>query len=454
MELSRRQTRWFALGALPLVLGCAGAAGAPPAGGTGGARPISSGSDSSSGGAPGTSTLPKTTAPCVPDETAPAPDRGLLAGFWQKIELPGTVCSNGSPYKFFVNYASSSNNLVVTFEGGGACWDYGSCAGNGGLRGAANTNGIADDHMVKLEFLPLNRRDASNPVGDWNMVFLPYCTGDLHTGNLDATYANPDPTAAPLVYRHRGHDNMVRVIQWLAGTFPTVPRLLVTGYSAGGSGSLINYHFIRKGMAGVQCGYLLDDSGPIFPSAGYSGPLHRKVREAWNLDPLIDEVAADFAGLDPAAVRADLGLITTALADKYPRDRLSTVLFRLDFNYSLYSYERFYNNPPQAEIHRMWWEDIQRLLGQYASRPNLATFIPYYRGDNCSHCLTIPPLDSGAIAILAQPYAGTEIQERGVDVRDFVQLLIDDSRKLESFLESEQPGEGLSPEHAAQCQAL
>jgi hypothetical protein len=33
-------------------------------------------------------------------------------------------------------------------------------------------------------------------------------------------------------------------------------------------------------------------------------------------------------------------------------------------------------------------------------------------------------------------------------------LLIDDSRKLESFLESVQPGEGLSAERAAQCRAL
>src|SRR6185295_2058642 len=117
-------------------------------------------------------------------------------------------------------------------------------------------------------------------------------------------------------------------------------------------------------------------------------------------------------------------LVTTALADKYPRDRLATALFRLDFNYSLYSYERFYDFPPQAEIHRLWWEDVQLLIAQYATRKNLAAFIPYYRPDNCSHCLTIPPLDSGYVKILGQPYLGTEIQERGVDVRDFVRLLL------------------------------
>jgi hypothetical protein len=216
----------------------------------------------------------------------------------------------------------------------------------------------------------------------------------------------------------------------------------------------VNYHFFRKGLPGAQCSYLLDDSGPIFPSSGHSGPLHEKVRSAWNLDALIEKASVDFPGLDAAAIKNDLGLINTALADKYPQDRLALVLFRLDFNYSLYSYERFYNHPPQADLHRMWWEDIQLLMRQYDSRRNLAYFIPYYRDDNCSHCLMIPPVDSGILSILAQPYRGTEIQESEIDVRDFVGHLIDDSQALQSYVESQQSGEALSAERAAECQAL
>jgi hypothetical protein len=393
--------------------------------------------------------------PCVPDETAAVPDRSL-PGIWQKVEIPGAVCGNGSPYKFFVNYSSKSNNVMVNLEPGGACWDYGSCAGDGGLRGAANPNGIADNHMTQLkwEFLPLNRRDPTNPISDWNMIFVPYCTGDLHTGDREVTYENPDPEGQPLVFHHSGHDNVLRIIEWVRLMFPTIPRLLVTGCSAGGTGSLVNYHFFRKGLPAAQCSYLLDDSGPIFPSEGYSGPLHEKVREAWNLDPLIDEVAADFPWLAPDAIKKDLGLINTALADKYPKDRLATVLYRLDFNYTLYSYERFYDFPPQAELHRMWWADIQLLMKQYATRRNLAYFIPFYRNDNCSHCLMIPPVDSGILSILAEPYRGTEIQEQGLNARDFVEHLLDDTRSLQSYVESEQPGEALSSERAAECQGL
>jgi hypothetical protein len=58
--------------------------------------------------------------PCRPDHSAEVPER-TLPGIWQKVELPDTFCGNGSPYKFFVNYSDSSNNLIISFEPGGAC---------------------------------------------------------------------------------------------------------------------------------------------------------------------------------------------------------------------------------------------------------------------------------------------------------------------------------------------
>jgi hypothetical protein len=287
------------------------------------------------------------------------------------------------------------------------------------------------------------------------MIFVPYCTGDLHIGNGTVTYDNPDPDGEPLVFHHDGRRNVLRVIDWAKLMFPTIPQLLVTGCSAGGTASVVNYHFIREALSGVQCSYMLDDSGPLFPSGGNSGPLHQKVRESWNLDPVIEEtIADDFPGVSPEDVKADLSLINTALADKYPRDRLAIAVYRLDYNYSLYSYERFYAEHAQEDIHRMWWEDLQLLTEQFDTRENLAYFIPFYRNDNCSHCVTIPPVDSDVLTILAEPYRGSEIQEADLDVRDFVTLLIDDTQPLESYVESEQPDEGLSSERAAECSAL
>jgi len=427
------------------------ASGAPSKSGAG----SPAGGGKASGGSAGAGAA-EPSGPCAPDSSAPVPTR-TLPGIWQKVELPDTFCGNGTPYKFFVNYSDSSNNLIISFEPGGACWDYASCAGDGGLRGAANPDGIPDNHMssLKWEMLPLHRRDPLNPLANWNMIFVPYCTGDLHTGNNVITYPNPDAAGEPLVFRHDGHKNVQAIIGWAEQTFPTIPQLLVTGCSAGGTSSVVNYHFIRKGLSGVQCSYMLDDSGPLFPSSGNSGPLHQKVRESWNLDPVIDEaIASDFPGVSAEDVKADLSLINTALADKYPRDRLAIAMYQLDYNYSLYSYERFHAAHTQADIHRMWWEDIQLLMAEFDTRENLGYFLPYFRNDNCSHCITIPPVDSNVLEILATPYKGSEIQESNLNIRDYVEHLVDDSQPLESYLEGAHTDGSLSPERAAECSAL
>ena len=39
---------------------------------------------------------------------------------WQKVELPGTVCGDGSQYRFWYYDSPTSNNLLISFEGGGA----------------------------------------------------------------------------------------------------------------------------------------------------------------------------------------------------------------------------------------------------------------------------------------------------------------------------------------------
>jgi hypothetical protein len=76
---------------------------------------------------------------------------------------------------------------------------------------------------------------------------------------------------------------------------------------------------------------MLDDSGPVFPSTGYSKPMHEKIRSAWNVDSIGGELPSGFT-LD------DMGSINTAIADTFPDDRLATTYFRRDKDFSLYSY--------------------------------------------------------------------------------------------------------------------
>jgi hypothetical protein len=399
---------------------------------------------------------PEPAEPCVPDESAavpadrcspdPAVSELPTCQRWVKVEPEQARCSDGSQYKFFVNYSERSNNLVVMFEGGGACWDYASCTG--GARGAANRNGIPETHMERSQFLNLLRRDDQNPLKDWNMVFLPYCTGDVHTGKKVAQYEAPDGSV--LTYHHLGHFNTLSVIGWLMNHFESVPKLLVTGFSAGGIGALQNYHYVRRALTGVQCGYLLNDSGPLFHSDGPSHEVQATTRAAWDVDSLFDEMARELS-VRRDVLESDLARLNTALADAYPHDRLALTVYEMDLNYSLYSYERFFPGISEAEVHEKWSEELSRLLDTYDTRPNLSYYVPYFRHDNCSHCVSIPPVAHDTATILATPWLGTEIEEAGVNLRDYVELLLDDSRPLQSYHEAPQPSEQFTPEEVTKC---
>ena len=199
----------------------------------------------------------------------------------------------------------------------------------------------------------------------------------------------------------------------------------MSGCSAGGVGSLASYYFYRTALS-PEKSYLLDDSGPIFPKSVNSRPLYDTIRQSWAVDTL-------FAGLPSEFDSSDLGNVSTALADIFPDDRLSITYFLRDYNYSIYSYERFYDNLTKEDIHQLWAEDTTLLTAAYDTRDNLAYFIPYWRERNDSHCGTL--ID----------YVGTEIQEQGVDLEDFIDVLLDDSQPMKSYQESVQPNEDVTP---------
>jgi hypothetical protein len=341
---------------------------------------------------------------------------------WIKVEPPGVVCGNNSQYKFWVNFSNKSDNLLVVLEPGGACWDYDSCTGKNGIRGAANVNGLEDDHYQLAGFISpfLNRDSDEVPTGDWNYVYIPYCTGDVHTGNAVATYTDETGTKS-VEFHHDGHHAMEEIVSWLDENFTHVPKMFVTGCSAGGVGSMVDYHFLRSGIKSVEKGYMLDDSGPVFPSSGYSMPLHAKIRSAWNVDSLGNMLPEGFT-FD------DMGTLNTALADAFPDDRLATTYFRRDYNFSLYSYERFYDFPPKDEIMRMWDADTQLLTSLYDTRDNLDYFIPYWRNVNDSHCTTL------------FSFAGSDIEAQDLTLEQWVKDLIGD-REIKSAIEAPVPGE-------------
>ena len=375
---------------------------------------------------------------------------------WNKVQLETEdggdyVCGNGSAYKFFVNPSLTSKNWLIYFEGGGACWDYPSCSGQSGIRGAANPNGIPDDYMkgfsipaIMSPFIfrahPWERVDTQN----WNIIFVPYCTGDIFIGNNAMVYENPDDPDDPLNWRHNGFKNTMGILEWMKkGSFKKhfeeIPKLMVTGCSAGGAGSILNYHFIRKKLGDrVGESILLNDSGPIYytkneagEEIGFSGPLHEKIKTAWDVNSVVEFLGSQLpASFDPA----NFGTLSTALSQLYPDDKIAHTQFTRDGNYSGYSYERFYTPPPNDdEIHAMWAVDQGYLMAMYDNlyddKFNTGYFIPYYRPFNESHCSCILSFDD------------TDITGTDMDVGDYAKLLLDSDEGMNAMRIYETPSD-------------
>lgn len=406
-------------------------------------------------------------------------------GSWVKFEPEGATCSNGDPYAFYVEFSETSDNIVMYFMGGGGCWDYDSCVG-GGARGAANPNGLPDDYAnvhttfelgdaelainVNQVYPLLNNDPAVSPMADWNKVFVPYCTGDVYSGSITNTYQDPDGVEPDAVFAHVGHTNVVKMTEMLNEMFGAAPekKLFVGGCSAGGAGAIVNYYFLRTGIDGVQQGYLLNDSGPIYPSTAPTSRsrfLHDEVRSVWDADSLIAKAP------QPEALADDFGALSRVLSEEFPNDRLAATYFRLDYNFSLYSYERFWTldqdnmlvefqgdglgldenvSAHRTGIHTAWWDDTALLREQYDApgRDNLGYFIPYWRQTNSSHCVTIPGLEENPPLILLDNFAelawdGTEINtdDGEMTIHDYAVHLLSDE-PLKSYFEPDEASEG------------
>lgn len=317
---------------------------------------------------------------------------------WVRVELPGTVCSNGSQYRFWYYDSPTSNNMVISYEGGGACWDYPSCSGQTGILGAANPNGIPTDYITQMKAkfvsplingadpgIPLFRSKTNLVTNGWDMVYMPYCTGDVHVGNRVVTYNDPTGQNPPLTFRHNGYNNSVAALNFLRTRFPSIGKLLVTGFSAGGVATNTIFYQARRTLLPTVKAYLLNDSGPVFPapSSSYNSRLlHQTITTSWNMASLFSQLPAPF---NPN----DYGTINQMVAQQFPTDLMAYTGYSSDYNFSRFSYERFYPGITQAGILQKWRQDQTNLINQIKNYSNWSYHVPWHRPINDSHCVSI-----------------------------------------------------------------
>lgn len=213
---------------------------------------------------------------------------------WTWVPFEDALCGNGEPTGIGVNLTDKSKDVAIFMMGGGACWNEANCYTfpsathiESGYQEAA----FQDDAAGFLTSSIFDRNDPENPLRDHSLVFVPYCTGDVHAGTRVADYGGK-PTS------HVGFRNMTEYLKRLVPTFPDAERIILSGSSAGGFGAGINWFRVVDAFPGARVD-LIDDSGTPL-SADYLSPARQaEWTAAWGLDASLPRDCAECAtGLD------------------------------------------------------------------------------------------------------------------------------------------------------------
>ncbi|MEO1291077.1 MAG: pectin acetylesterase-family hydrolase [Chloroflexota bacterium] len=183
----------------------------------------------------------------------------LPAGVWTEIDVDTGVCLYGGDYSFFVfPNPTPTNNLVIYFQGGGACWDGLTC---GSIGSYATVFDVYSEQINLYTQGIFALGNQANPIQEANIVFVPYCSGDLHMGNSQATFEVP-PEAGysdpEIDVFFNGFNNASAVLEWVYANFQSPSRLLISGCSAGGYGALHQAPYIMEQYSGVPTTIISD----------------------------------------------------------------------------------------------------------------------------------------------------------------------------------------------------
>jgi hypothetical protein len=179
-------------------------------------------------------------------------DAAVAPGSWERVEAGGqTRCARGGAYAYWLRKADPKK-LVVFFQGGGGCFSEETCAE--GSPWFDDRVDAADDPAFQSGILSLD--NAENPFRGWSFVYIPSCTGDVHTGDSRVDYGS-------VVVEQRGWQNAHAALRRAFDEFdPDV--VLVTGCSAGSVGSAWHVEDVIREWPGARVAHVGDSLAYLF----------------------------------------------------------------------------------------------------------------------------------------------------------------------------------------------
>jgi hypothetical protein len=226
---------------------------------------------------------------------------------WTWVDFPDAQCGNGSPTGLGVSLSNRSSDVIIYLQGGGACWNQLTCST---VRTATDFDGYSGakfaNDSVKRDAV-FNRINTNNPFRDASFVFIPYCTGDVHSGDRVTSYGG----------HHKGAANVRAFLTRLGPTFSGPRRIFLTGTSAGGYGVQLNYHRFAEAFPEAEVHALADSAQMINP---LQASLLAEWLDAWGV--------TDPPGCSGCTL--NFNLVPSWLARTYPNRRFALLAFSKD----------------------------------------------------------------------------------------------------------------------------
>lgn len=197
--------------------------------------------------------------------------------------------------------------------------------------------------------------NAENPVRDDAIVFIPYCSGDVHAGATDVEYPSR-VGGPPVTVHHRGAINANAALSWTYANFPTPKQVIVAG---SGIGSIYHSAQVMRNYPTAQVAQLSDGFVGVMPPGW-------EALKVWDVYANLPTFIPELANADPETFTVNA--IYTATAKFFPQRMLA------QFTHAADSFQTGYYGLTGGNI-ADWYTQRERFLGELRAPPNFRSFV-------------------------------------------------------------------------------
>jgi len=307
---------------------------------------------------------------------------------WTWVSVDGSQCRDGSVAGISIRPRADSDDLLIFLGGGAMCIDEQTCA-------EADSR-IPDGVLRQAGQFDIFANRQENPFVSWNQVFVPQCTGDLHSGMTRNAFVAGIEEPQQFV----GHLNMALILEQIKARFSSPARVVFGGAGSGGQGAITNFPDVRRSFDLKTRMTLMIDSGPPVPSTETRGI--RRAMELWGAAEALSSECDDACD-DPENLYFDY---MVWLADTYSGD--------LDIVMSAFT-----RDPVEAAALGMSQDEWEAYIAAVDSRLLPTAGLYHFYADRSGHAFTSSgmysvPVGGGTFASwLSRVVAGDLVRLRG-----------------------------------------